>query len=157
MCLPWLFHNLEKGYRCYSLVLCRYFTSADVKFVESLSYFPIDASTLKPNVTTVFLPVPYLSKSVVFPLRSFAPIQVYTRRPLPSASAPPPSSVSSSDPLLLASDSLPIALRKGTRSCTTKHPISQFVFTSSLSPSHSCFISRLSSIGNPKGSVGCLI
>ena len=53
----------------------------------------------------------------------------------------PSSSFSSSDPLSLAYDSLPIALQKGTRFCTTKHPISQFVSTSSLSHSHSCFLS----------------
>jgi hypothetical protein len=71
-------------------VLCRYFTSADVTFVESLSYFPVDASfevsTLEPNVTSVLLPVPYLFESVVLPPRSSTPLQVYTHWPLPSAS-----------------------------------------------------------------------
>jgi hypothetical protein len=107
-----------------------YFTSADVTFVESLSYFPVDASfgasTLEPDVTSFPLPVPYLSESVLLPPPSPAPLQVYTRLPCSSAPAPPPSSLPSSDSLALASGSLPIALRKGTRSCTTHHPISQF-------------------------------
>jgi hypothetical protein len=49
-----------------------------------------------------------------------------------------------------ASETLPIALRKGTRSWTTQHPIGQFVSTSSLSPSHACFISHLSTVSTPK-------
>jgi hypothetical protein len=146
------YSTTQKGYRCYSSVLHRYFTSVDVTFVESLSYFPIDVSskvsTLEPNVSSVPLPVPYLSKPIMLPPRASAPLQVYTRRT--SALAPPPSSVPSSDPLPPASDSLPIALRKGTRSCTTKHPINQFVSTNSLSPSHSCFISHLSTVSTPK-------
>jgi hypothetical protein len=125
----WVFlgySTTQKEYHCYSLALRRYFTSADVMFVESLSYFPIDVSsetsTLEPNVSSVPLPIPYLSEPVMLPLPTSAPLQVYTRRT--SAPAPPPSSVSSSDPLPPTSDSLPIALRKGIRSCTTKHPIS---------------------------------
>ena len=144
------YSTTQKGYRCSSPVLCRYFTRADVTFVESLSYFPVDASSLEPNVSSVPQPVPYLSEPVVLPARAFAPLQVYTRRPLPSALAPPPSSVLSLDPLPLTFDSLPIALRKGARSCTTKHPISQFVSTNSLSPSHSCFISHISTVSTTK-------
>jgi hypothetical protein len=150
------YSTTHKGYRCSNLVLRRYFTRANVTFVESLSYFHVDASseasTLEPNVSSVPLPIPYLSELVVLPPRASAPLQVYTHRPLPSAPtpAPPPSSVPSLDPLPLASDSLPIALRKGTRSCTTKHPINQFVSTNSLSPSHSCFISHISTVSTPK-------
>jgi hypothetical protein len=148
------YSTTQKGYRCYSPVLRRYFTSVDVTFVESLSYFLVDVSskvsTLEPNVLSVLLPIPSLSEPVVLPPHASSPLQVYTHWPLPSTPTPPPSSVPSSDPLPLASDSLPIALRKGTRSCTTKHPISQFVSTSSLSPSHSCFISHLSTISIPK-------
>ena len=58
------YFRTQKGYRCYSRILRRYFTSADVTFVESLSYFPVDASfevsTLEPNVLSVPLAVPYL-------------------------------------------------------------------------------------------------
>jgi hypothetical protein len=144
----------QKGYRCYSPVLRHYFISTDVMFVESFSYFPVDASskesTLEPNVSFVPLSIPYLFEPVVLPPRASAPLQVYTRWPIPSTTAPPPSFVPSSNPLPPTSNSLPIALQKGTRSCTTKHPISQFVSICSLSPSHSCFISHLSTISTPK-------
>ena len=114
------YSTTHKGYRCLSPALHRYFISADVMFVESVSYFPIDvsseASTFKPNVSFVPLPVPYLFEPVMLPPRASAPLQVYTRRPLPSAPAPSPSFIPSLDPLPPASDSLPIALRKGTSS-----------------------------------------
>lgn len=43
----------------------------------------------------------------------------------------------------------PIALRKGVRTCT-KHPISQFVSYSHLSPSYRAFVSSLSSVSIPQ-------
>jgi hypothetical protein len=154
------YSTTQKGYRCYSPVLRCYFTSVDVTFVESLPYFlattSFSDSSLAPDVTSIPLPVPFLleptsTTPVLSPPPSLAPLQVYTRRPRPSAPAPPPSSLTSPDPVLPpASDSLPIALWKGTCSCTTQHPINQFVSTSSLSPSLSCFISHLSSISIPK-------
>jgi len=42
-------------------------------------------------------------------------------------------------------DDLPIALRKGTRSCT-KYPISHFVTTKSLSVQHQSFLSAIDAI-----------
>jgi hypothetical protein len=72
------YSTTQKGYCCSSPVLCRYFTRADVTFVESFSYFPVDASsevsTLEPNVSSVLLLVPYLSEPVVLPPRAFAPL-----------------------------------------------------------------------------------
>ena len=74
---------------------------------------------------------------------------MYTRSPQPSAPTPPPSSLSSTDPVSpLASNSL--HLRKDTHSYTTQHPIDQFASTSSLSLSLSCFISHHSSASIPK-------
>jgi hypothetical protein len=154
------YSTTQKEYHCYSHVLRHYFTSADVTFDDSLPYFPattsLGDSSLAPDVVSIPLLVPFLSKPVsappvLSPPRSLAPFHVYTRRSRPSAPAPPPSSSPSPNPMFPpASDSLPIALRKGTRSCTTQHPISQFVSASSLSPSPSCFISHLSSISIPK-------
>jgi hypothetical protein len=43
-----------------------------------------------------------------------------------------------------------VALGKGIRSCTTQHPINQFVSTNSLLTSLSCFISHLLTISIPK-------
>jgi hypothetical protein len=154
------YSSTQKGYRCYSLVLRRYFTSADVTFVESLPHFPattsLGDSSLAPDVASIPLLVSFLFEPTSAPPvlslpRLPAPLQVYTCRPRQSAPASPPSSSPSPDVVFPpASDSLPIALRKGIRSCTTQHPISQFVSASSLSPSLSCFISHLSSISIPK-------
>jgi hypothetical protein len=144
------YFTTQKGYRCYSAVLRRYFTCADVTFDESLPYFhattSLSNSSLASDVASPPLPVP-----LPLPPHLHAPLQVYQCRPRPFAPTPPPSSLSSTDPVLPPpSTDLPIAKRKGTRSCTTKHPISQFVSTSSLSPSLSCFVSHLSSISIPK-------
>jgi hypothetical protein len=54
------------------------------------------------------------------------------------------------DPVPPASNSLPIALWKGTRSSVTKYPLCNFVSYQSLSPSLSSFISHLSSVSIPK-------
>lgn len=35
----WYYSQTQKGYRCYNLVLRRYFTSANVSFLESIPYF----------------------------------------------------------------------------------------------------------------------
>jgi hypothetical protein len=141
------------GYCCYSPVFRRYFTGTDVTFVESTPYFfgagSLGDSTLEPDVIPISIPVPTLPKSlspslVMLPPHSPAPLQVYTCCLRPSASAPPPSSLSSTDLVSpLASDSLPIALWKGKRSCTIQNPIDQFVSTSSLS-SHSLALFHIS-------------
>lgn len=44
---------------------------------------------------------------------------------------------------------LPIALRKGIRTCTTKHPISQFVSYDKISPSYSAFVTKSSNLPIP--------
>lgn len=45
---------------------------------------------------------------------------------------------------------VPIAVRKGVRTCT-QHPISNFVSYDSLSPSYRAFVSSLSSVSIPQG------
>lgn len=47
------------------------------------------------------------------------------------------------------STELPIALRNGTRSCFTHHPLSNYVSYHALSAPYSCFITNLSSSLNP--------
>lgn len=54
-----------------------------------------------------------------------------------------PKSISECDDL-----DVPIATRKGVRSCT-QHPISKFVSYSRLSPSHNVFVSKLASVSVP--------
>jgi hypothetical protein len=72
------YSTTHKGFCCYSIVFHRYFTSTNVTFVDSLSYFLVDASfeasTLEPNVTFVPLPFPYLSEFVILPPRSSTPL-----------------------------------------------------------------------------------
>ena len=141
-----------------TVVIVMFFTTTLLVLMSHLlSLFPIfflmRLSTRLPlsPMSCLFRCLFHISQeSVVLPPSSTTPLQVYTRWLSPSALAPPPSSFPSSDSLSLASDSLSIALRKGTRSCTTKHPISQFVSSSSLSPSHSCFISHFSTVSTPK-------
>jgi hypothetical protein len=70
--------------------------------------------------------------------------------PVPDSSADSSGNDSSLiEPPLDNSDNLPIALRKGVRSCT-QHPISQFVSYDRLSPSYHAFVSSLSSISIPQ-------
>ena len=60
-----------------------------------------------------------------------------------------PSSSNSNDQDNPSEMNIPIALRKGVRSCT-KHPLSKFVSYSNLSSSFAAFTSRLSCVEVPK-------
>ena len=67
-------------------------------------------------------------------------------------SLPEPQKIVSNRESLVESDTsadLPIALRKGTRSCT-KHPLYNFLSYKSLSPSFQAFTSQLSCVTIPK-------
>jgi transposase InsO family protein len=74
------YSTTQKGYRCYSPVLRRYFTCADVTFDESLSYFPattsLSDSSLASDAASLPLPVP-----LPLPPHLHAPLQAYQRRP----------------------------------------------------------------------------
>ena len=72
------------------------------------------------------------------------PLQVYCRRQKPPTETSTPPSDPTPDPA-----SLPIALRKGKRSCTF-HPISQFVSYGHLSPSFCAFTTSLNYTVVPK-------
>ncbi|KAG6487993.1 hypothetical protein ZIOFF_056751 [Zingiber officinale] len=58
------------------------------------------------------------------------------------------SSVESTTPLNMNELNLPVAVRKGVRSCT-QHPISNYVSYSRLSPSYHAFVSQLSNLAIP--------
>ncbi|KAF3771649.1 Retrovirus-related Pol polyprotein from transposon TNT 1-94 [Nymphaea thermarum] len=60
-----------------------------------------------------------------------------------------PSSVISPDDPSPLNEALPIALRKGTRSCTS-HPIQRFVSYAKLSTNYKCFITSLSKVVIPR-------
>ncbi|CAM8896855.1 unnamed protein product [Rhodiola kirilowii] len=152
------YSRVQKGYRCYSPDLRRYVVSADVVFSERT---PFSSSAPRqgesdddfllymfPTHTTPPAPVPPLVPPLVRP-----PIlHTYFRRPRPEVTVisdvqPTTSDApisSSSDPPL--SDDLPIALRKGTRTCT--YPISSFVSYDRLSGSSRSFIASLASVPN---------
>ena len=114
-CVFLSYSRLQKGYRCYSPDINRYFISADVTFFEESSF----SSTARPPVPNV-LSIPLVLPSLDFPSLTDAvtrPLQIYTHCPhLPSgplveASSMPQSSLASVSQL---SDDLPIAIRKST-------------------------------------------
>jgi len=71
------------------------------------------------------------------------PLQSVVSCEEPGTSSPLTPTYESSDEL-----DIPIALRKGTRTCT-KHPLSQFVSYSRLSPSYKALVLHLTSVSIP--------
>ncbi|XP_072087350.1 uncharacterized protein [Arachis hypogaea] len=139
--------RFQKGYRCYSPALNRFFVSADVTFLENTHFFSAPDIT-SPSITEV-LPVPYLDGPPI-PTK---PLQVYHRRPRPAVqdnSSPEPVAEPSLDPSSGVSSSPPIALRQGTRSTRNPNPIYNFLSYHRLSSSHYAFTSSLSSVSIPK-------
>ncbi|CAH9055335.1 unnamed protein product [Cuscuta epithymum] len=164
------YSRVQKGYRCFCPSTGRYIVSIDVSFYENTPYSSPEADICRENddilIYTVTIPESTASKITPHPTVSDPrpPIQlVYTRRhkapdlpppviPYPdidpiSTSCPEPITASP-DPVCTLDLDLPIALRKGTRSCT--HPISSFVSYSQLSSTSCSFIASIDSISIPK-------
>ena len=159
----------QKGYKCYSPTLRRYFISADVTFFESVPFFASTSSTSVSESVSSTLPLPLLVPITHIPLEvspdpnnpTQPPLQVYQRQrwrlpsslPIPASSGPTdshPEPMPSSPPAPPPEPALPIALRKGIRS--TRNPSPHYVALNyhRLSPSHYACLSSLSSVSIPK-------
>ena len=138
------YSRLQKGYRCYSPDINRYFISADVIFFENSPFF---SSTMHPPVSDV------LSIPLVLPSPDFSspptdvvarPLQVYTRCHCPPRGRlVESSSMSPSSPALVPQpyDDLPIAIRKSTCSTSNPHHDYNFLTFHCLSLPYSTFVS----------------
>jgi hypothetical protein len=160
------YSRTQKGYCCYSPESRRYFVSADVTFFESTPFFSSPGQCLSPDLissregegsfSSPTLPIPLLSPPPQVPLASppNPPLQVYQRsqdrrvisyRPNTTSSLSEVPAPSSSIP---ETDDLPIALRRGKRTCT-QHPIAHFLSYNRVSPCLHSFTCILSSISIP--------
>ena len=160
------YSRTQKGYRCYSLESHQYFVSADVTFFESTPFFSSPGQCLSPDLissregedslSSSTLPIPLFSPPPQVPLASppNPPLQVYQRsqdrcvvsyRPDTTSSLSKVPAPSSS---ILKTDDLPIALRRGKRTCT-QHPIAHFLSYNRVSPCLHSFACTLSSISIP--------
>ncbi|CAH9128156.1 unnamed protein product, partial [Cuscuta epithymum] len=167
------YSRAQKGYRCFCPSTGRYLVSIDASFHENTPFssskedihesnddiliytMTIPESTLSTNIPQVTVPDPRSPVHLVYTRRHKAPDRPPPAIPVityPDTSSTPiscPEPVPASSDLVSASDlDLPIALRKGTRSCT--HPISSFVSYNQLSPASCSFIASVDSISVPK-------
>ena len=149
------YSRTQKGYRVYFLDTRRYMTSADFSFYEDSSFFSPPSLSLilvaafpPPGFPPlVVISVPYLSVpppplSLSSPSPPFSSVQPISFAP--DTDPLSPNSTANSPSLVIIPQAhpndlhLPVALRKGTRTCT-HHPISYFVSYDRLSPSFRAF------------------
>ncbi|XP_078445042.1 uncharacterized protein LOC144714219 [Wolffia australiana] len=168
------YSRTQKGYRVYLPDQRRYLVSADVTFFETTRYFtttpsmptsPPTSSTLTLPSPSSIVPPPLLDVILESPSSCTSPPSLGP--PAPSVLTPEPDSVeppggssptsASSAPLASAPTDLhlPIALRKGTRSCTL-HPISTYVHYDRLHPTYRAFTLSLTSESIPRTHVEAL-
>ncbi|RZB75887.1 Ubiquitin carboxyl-terminal hydrolase 14 [Glycine soja] len=168
------YSRLQKGYKCYSPTMRRYYMSTDVTFFEDTPFFspsvdhslslqevlhipspcPLDDSDQ--NVSVVPSSSPNSPEIVSSPLITDQSRTTQIGFPVPEASPRDSRSSSTSPPLMDPSTSSshfdshwPIVIRKGTRSTRNPHPIYNFLSYLRLSPSYSSFVFSLSSLTIP--------
>ena len=164
------YSRVQKGYTCFSPTLNRYLVSSDVTFHETTSFFPMAPSSSPPDEDDHLLVYQVVHTPLPVQVPERPPIHyVYQRRtgesnvaipdcdPLISASSSDPEPPDEEKSVLpiesehdispAPSDELPIALRKGKRSCT--YPISSYVSYNHLSHASKSFIASLDSITIP--------
>jgi len=161
MCLCWLLSH-SKGYKCYHPPSKKYFVSMDVTFSQGESQIEEDFLTPLPVRTPMPEPeqqhVTNESPTEPTDQQSAPPVEelrVYSRRQKAktifdapcqtsdSGSGTTPSTFDMNFVIPIVNDSnLPIAQRKGVRSCT-HHPVSDFVSYQHLSSPYCSFVSKL--------------
>ena len=148
---------LQRGYRCYSPDISRYFISTDVTFFEDSSFF---SSAARPSVPDV------LSIPLVLPSPNFSspptdvvtrPVHVYTHHPCPPTGPRVDSSLMpQSSPALVPQLFLSIAIQKGARYTSNPHSVYNFLSFHRLSLPYFAFVSTLSFVSTPKSTIEAL-
>ena len=145
------YSHFQRGYRCYSPDINRYFISVNVTFFEDSSFSFVSCPSV-PDVLSISLVLP--SPNFPSPTTDVVTrlLQVYTRRPHPTGPLVDSSSTlqSSPAPVLQSYDDLPIAIRKGTHSTSNPHPVHNFFSFYCLYLPYFVFVSTLSSVSTPK-------
>ena len=77
------YSRLQRGYRCYSPDINRYFISVDVTFFEDSSFFSSTAHLFVPDVLSIHLVLPTPDFPTPPTNAMTQPLQVYTRHPCP--------------------------------------------------------------------------